>query len=126
MKTWAFMIAIIVIVCGLEFASTAMLKQLSERMQPRIESLAAAVDGERWEEANALAQEIREAWDRLFPKLHFFFEHAQAESVDIAMQRVLAMLPDRNREELHPEITALSREMWQLARRYALTPGNIF
>ncbi|NLG36968.1 MAG: DUF4363 family protein [Clostridiales bacterium] len=125
MKTWAFMIAIILIVGGLEFASTSMLKRVSEETLSSVEELAAAVDEERWEEADALAADIRDAWDRLFPKLHFFFEHSQAESVDIAMQRVLAMLPGRNREELHPEITALSREIWQLARRYALTPGNI-
>lgn len=126
MKTWGFMIFILLLVGALEIASTAMLKHISEETLSSVEALATAVDAERWEEADALAEDIRTQWDRLFPKLHFFFEHSQSESVDIAVQRVLAMLPDRNREELHPEIKALSREMWQLARRYALTPGNIF
>lgn len=95
-KTWIVMFSSLALILLLGILCSAYSQKTGREMRERIEEIANAMDGGKWENAQKLVDSLETLWEKKGKMLQMWVVHEDADEVTAEMAKLTVAVQERN------------------------------
>lgn len=119
-------VAGILLLLGLALWNAAVLEDFTQSLTGSLQEVEARVEAGDWTGAEALTEEVREAWHSRDLWLHITLRHTDTDEIQISFDEVLRLIRCQARDEYAAAAAQLVQHLELMAAGEQLTLENLF
>jgi hypothetical protein len=119
-------LVIIFIIVLLSFGGLVFVENITEDLENSLNILEEKIQREQWDAAKTIYKNVNKSWGKATNIFPLILDHAEFHDLEIALSRIGALIQQKNRANILPEIKISLDLLDNIKKQQKLSVENIF